>query len=266
MSDLVTIFSRFTWQSALDVLLVALAFFSLFRLFRGTQAVQLLRGVLILVLVYAVATSLLDLTAFGYLMRNLLPAILVAIPVIFQPEMRRALERLGRTAPVFTRPAREQPISHLTNELVSATRALSTHQHGAIIVLEGSTGLQEYIETGVRISSRVSSELLQTIFYPGTALHDGAVIIREDRISAAACVLPLSQREFSDSQLGTRHRAALGISEQSDCAAIVVSEETGIVSVARNGRMVRRLDDRQLTKILLAFFQVARPESGSEES
>jgi diadenylate cyclase len=266
MSDLATIFSRFTWQSAVDVLLVALAFFSLFRLFRGTQAVQLLRGVLILVVVYAVATNLLELTAFGWLMRNMLPAILVAVPVIFQPELRRALERLGRTAPMFSRQTREQPVSYLTNELVSAAHSLSAHNHGAIIVLEGATGLQEYIETGVRMNSRVSSELLQTIFYPGTALHDGAVIIREDRISAAACVLPLSQREFSDTQLGTRHRAALGISEQSDCAAIVVSEETGIVSVARNGRMVRRLDDRQLGKILLAFFQVGRSESGSEDN
>lgn len=264
MSDLMAIFSRFTWQSAVDVLLVATAFFGIFRLFRGTQAVQLLRGVLILVLVYAVVTSLLELTAFGWLMRNLLPAILVAIPVIFQPELRRALERLGRTAPVFTRPAREQPVAHLVNELVSAARALSAHRHGAIIVLEGSTGLQEYIETGVRVGSRVSSELLQTIFYPGTMLHDGAVIIREDRIVSAACVLPLSQREFSDSQLGTRHRAALGISEQSDCVAIVISEETGIISVARNGRMVRRLDDRQLQKILTSFYQTVRPLAGEE--
>jgi diadenylate cyclase len=264
MADLLAIFSRFTWQSAVDVLLVAAAFFGILRLFRGTQAVQLLRGVLILVLVYAVVTSLLELTAFGWLMRNLLPAILVAIPVIFQPELRRALERLGRTAPVFSRSTREQPITYLVNELVSATRALSARRHGAIIVLEGSTGLQEYVETGVRIGSRVSSELLQTIFYPGTMLHDGAVIIREDRIVAAACVLPLSQREFSDSQLGTRHRAALGISEQSDCVAIVVSEETGIISVARNGRMVRRLDDRQLHKILMSFYQTVRPIMGEE--
>lgn len=258
IDSLILVFSRFTWQSTVDVFLVALAFFGLFRLFRGTQAVQLLRGVLVIVLVYAIATSLLELTAFGWLMQTLLPAILVAIPVIFQPELRRALERLGRTAPIFAWPAREQRVGLLVEELVQATNALSDKQHGAIIVFEGMTGLQEYVETGVSMRALVSAELLLSVFYPGSALHDGAVIVRDTRVAAAACVLPLSRRALSDSNLGTRHRAALGVSEQTDGLAIVVSEETGIISVARNGRMVRRLDERQLNRILTSYLQPTR--------
>jgi len=252
MTDLLSVFSRFTWQSALDVLLVALIFYVLLRLFRGTQAVQFLRGILVIMLVTFLLTSQLELPAFGWLVRNSLPAVLIAIPVIFQPELRRALERLGRSAPFLIRP-REERAAYLIDEICQAALNLSEHRHGAIIVLEGETGLQDYVETGVMVDAQVSAQLLQSIFYPGTALHDGAAIVRGDRVVAAACVLPLTERSL-DEGLGTRHRAAVGITEQSDALAVVVSEETGIVSVARRGGIARRLDEKRLRRVLEAFY------------
>ena len=211
---------------------MALVFYGLFRLFQGTQAVALLRGILVIALIFVLAAS--RFTAFGWLLRNSLPIILVAIPVIFQPELRRALERLGRSAPLMMgRGAREAQAQQVIHEIAQAVELLARERTGALIVLEGETGLEEYIESGERIDAGISARLLTTVFFPGTPLHDGAVIIRGDRIVAAACVLPLTQRDLADSSLGTRHRAAVGITEQNDAVAIVVSEETGIVSLAR---------------------------------
>ena len=252
MTDLISIFSRFTWQSALDVLLVALIFYALLRLFRGTQAVQLLRGILVVMLVIFLITNQLRLPAFSWLVSNSLPAVLVAIPVIFQPELRRALERLGRTAPFLIR-SREERAAYLIDEMCEAALILSERRHGAIIVLEGETGLQDYVETGVVVDGQVTAQLLLSIFYPGTALHDGAVIVRGNRVAAAACLLPLTERPLGNG-LGTRHRAAVGITEQSDALAIVVSEETGIVSVTRRGGIARRLDEKRLRRVLEAFY------------
>ena len=252
---------QFTWSSVLDILLVALVFYGLFRLFQGTQAVALLRGILVIALIIVVAAS--RFTAFGWLLRNSLPMILVAIPVIFQPELRRALERLGRSAPfVMGRSAREASAQQVIHEIAQAVEALARERTGALIVLEGETGLEEYIESGERIDAGVSSRLLMTIFFPGTPLHDGAVIIRGERVIAAACVLPLTQRDLADSSLGTRHRAAVGITEQNDAVAIVVSEETGIVSLARAGRIARRLDGQRLRTILQAFYKPRRLFNG----
>jgi len=251
MADFLRIFSRFNWLSALDVLLVAAIIYAVLRIFRGTQAVQLLRGVLVVALVIFLITSQLQLPAFGWLISNSFPAVLVAIPVIFQPELRRALERLGRAAPFLV--SREEHRSEfLVGELTDAALVLSERRHGAIIVLEGETGLQDYVETGVKLDSQVSGQLLTSVFYPGTALHDGAVIIRGERIVAAACVLPLTEQPLGG--LGTRHRAAVGITEQSDALAIVISEETGIVSIARRGGVARRLDDNRLQRVLEAFY------------
>lgn len=241
------------WQTIVDILLVALIFYGLLRLFRGTRAVQVLRGLLVVVLAIALVTNLLDLTAFPWLLRIATPAILVAIPVIFQPELRRALEQLGRTAPFFGRNGRTSRAARAADEIVQAVHALSDRKTGAIIVLEGQVSLLEHCDAGVTVDGNLSSRLILTIFYPGTDLHDGAVIIRGDQILVAAAVLPLTSRQLLDTRLGTRHRAAIGITEESDGMAIVVSEETGIVSVARSGRMVRRLDSTQLRKILQAF-------------
>jgi diadenylate cyclase len=256
--EITRIFSRFTWENAADILLVALIFYTLLRLFRGTAAVQLLRGILVLTFVVVLISNMVELTAFRWLVNNSLNVILVAIPVIFQPELRRALERLGRTAPLFGRRASQATTEFLVSELLRTVDTLSERRHGAIIVLEGATGLEEYIETGTRLDSVVSRELLLTIFFPNTALHDGAVIVRGDRILAAGCVLPLTQRQFADTQMGTRHRAAVGITEQNDAIAVVVSEETGIISVSRHGRIVRRLDEKRLRKILQAFYEPRR--------
>lgn len=256
-SEVLGVLPQFGWESAFDILLVALVFYSVFRLFQGTQAVALLRGILFIALLFLVAAS--RFTAFGWLLRNSLPMILVAIPVIFQPELRRALERLGRSAPAFmSRGSRETGAQQVIHEVVLAVETLARERTGALIVLEGDTGLEEHLESGERIDAAVSARLLLTVFFPGTPLHDGAIILRGDRVIAAACVLPLTQRDLADSSLGTRHRAAVGITEQNDALAIVVSEETGIVSLARSGRIARRLDAQRLRTILQAFYKPRR--------
>jgi diadenylate cyclase len=247
-----------TLLSIVDIALVAVIFYGLLRLFQGTQAVSLLRGILVVALVISLATSLFPLTAFSWLLRNSLPMILVAIPVIFQPELRRALERLGRTAPLLGRNAPSDVTQRVIYEVVRAVEMMARDKTGALIVLEGDTGLAEHVESGQRMDAAVSARLLTTIFFPNTALHDGAVIIRGDRIAAAGCVLPLTSRMLPDSSLGTRHRAAVGVTEQNDALAIVVSEETGIISMARSGRIVRRLDSQRLGRIMQAFYRPRR--------
>ncbi len=252
--DIINLFTHLDTLAILDIFLVTLIFYGILRLFKGTQAVQLVRGlVLLLVAIFIVTNFVQRLTAFRWLVRSTLPAILVALPVIFQPELRRVLEQLGRTAPLLGRGVHVEAVSELIETLVTATMRLSAHRYGAIIVLEGETGLQEYMESGVLIDGLVSERLLLAIFYPNAALHDGAVIIRGNRIAAAACVLPLSPRPL-DPQLGTRHRAGLGVTEHGDALAIIVSEETGIISVARYGRLVRRLDDKRLRRVLQNFY------------
>lgn len=252
MSDILWVFTRLNLLSVIDILLVTLIFYGLFRLMQGTQAVQLLRGVIIVVLLTILITSVLKLAAFSWLIRNSLSALLVAIPVIFQPELRRALERVGRAG--FSMNRQEPTSDRVIEEISHACQHLSERRHGALIVLERETGLQEYVDTGTRVGGKVSAELLLTIFFPNTALHDGAVIIREDEIVAAGCVLPLAS-DMPDRQLGLRHRAAVGVTEETDAVAIIVSEETGIISITHNARMIRRLDVKRLGKILQAFYR-----------
>jgi diadenylate cyclase len=268
MNDIFAVLGRlYNWQSIIDLSLVALFFYILLRLFRGTQAVQLLRGILVIGLVIAVVTRTVELTAFSWLLRSSSLAVLVAIPVIFQPELRRALERVGRGMPFLNRRVEGATTQQMINEIVKACEELSDNRFGALIVLEGATGLGEYIDRGIVISGEVTSELLTTIFFPKTALHDGAVLIRDGRVAAAGCVLPLTHRELLDPQLGTRHRAAIGITEQSDALAVAVSEETGAISVARNGRIIRRLDNNRLRRILTEFYdpRTTNPDSEQEE-
>lgn len=252
MSDILWVFTRLNLLSVIDILLVALIFYGLFRLMQGTQAIQLLRGVIIVVLLTILITSVLKLAAFSWLIRNSLSALLVAIPVIFQPELRRALERVGRAG--FSTNRQDSTSDRVIEEVCQACQRLSESRHGALIVLERETGLQEYIDTGTEIGAKVSAELLLTIFFPNTTLHDGAVIIREDEIVAAGCVLPLAS-DMPDRQLGLRHRAAVGVTEETDAVAIIVSEETGIISITHNARMIRRLDVKRLGKILQAFYR-----------
>jgi len=256
LTDVVSILLRLEWTSVVDILLVSLVFYALLTLIQGTQAVQLLRGIVIIVVITVLLTSVFQLTAVSWLVRTSLPALLVAIPVVFQPELRRLLERLGRSPGGFFGLRSQEAIFHRVVEIVAeACSGLASYGHGALIVLERETGLQDIIETGVRLNAELSRELLLTIFYPSTALHDGAAVIRHDRVVAAGCVLPLSTLDGGDRELGTRHRAAVGVTEISDAIAVVVSEETGIVSVAYNGRIIRRLDEKRLAKVLTAFYR-----------
>lgn len=258
VSDILLILSRLDLISVIDILLVALVFYWILNLIQGTQAVQLLRGILILsVLAAIVASAFYRLTAFGWLIDKALPALLVAVPIIFQPELRRALDRVGRTSKLWAKPRQSTQIEKAIHAVSEAVIPLAQARHGALIVFERNTGLGEHIETGVWLNALISPDLLLTIFYPNTALHDGSVIIRGDRIMAAAVVLPLGSDTLASRQqwLGTRHRAALGISQITDAIAVIVSEETGIISVAHNGQLIRGLDKKRLEQILTAFFK-----------
>jgi diadenylate cyclase len=243
------------WQNILDILLVAAVFFLILQLVRGTRAASLLRGIgIVLFLVWSLS-FLLNLQAFSWLLSRTLTALLVAVPVIFQEELRRWLDRVGRMIPL-SGPEGMDTESHegLLEEIGDAARYMSRRRHGALIVMERETGLQEYIESGVKMDALVTSELLQTTFFPNTALHDGAVIIRGTRIVAGACTLPISSaRHMPDRQMGLRHRASLGISEVSDAVAIVVSEETGRISVVVGGRFIRGIDADRLILILAEY-------------
>ena len=249
------------WQNVLDILLVASVFFLVLQLVRGTRAATLLRGIAIVLILVWMLSFLLNLRAFSWLLSRTLTALSVALPVIFQEELRRWLDRVGRFVPFFRRPsAGGQEYEGLIAEICDAARVLARRRHGALIVLERETGLQEYSDPGVKMDAAVSSALLQTIFFPNTALHDGAVIIREERIVAAACTLPISAaRRLPDRQMGLRHRAALGISEVSDALAVVVSEETGRISVVVGGRFIRGIDPERLAIILGEYIKQQRP-------
>lgn len=259
ISELTFFFQRFDLLSAVDVLLVTLAVFFLLRLVRGTQAVALLRGMIVLVITIAVLTSLLNLPAFTWLLEASLPALLIAIPVIFAPEIRRALERLGRTNNMFFLSATPDHIEALIETVCITAQRLSDRRYGALIVIEREVPLADYKETGVALDAELTPQLLLQIFHINTPLHDGAAIIEKDRIAAAGCVMPLSSSgtlsRSTDRSMGLRHRAALGISEVSDAVSVVVSEETGGISVTHNGRMIRRLDQARLKNILTAFFR-----------
>lgn len=255
--DLSYYLEHFTLASVLDILLVTLLLYIAFMLVRGTRAVQLLRGLIVLAVLFVALNSFLRLPAFGWVVSSVLPAVLVAIPVIFQPELRRALEQLGRAGGLLRSWRRDQH-DELLEALAVASRRLSNRRHGALVVIERETGLQEYIDTGTQLDALPSAELLAAIFFKDVDLHDGAVIVRNGRIVAAGCVMPLSTSLISDRKMGLRHRAALGISEVSDAIALVVSEETGYISIAHNGRILRRQDPDRLEAILRVFIQNPR--------
>ena len=261
LNNLFFIFQRLNWLSVIDILLVTLIFFGLLYSLRDTQAMVLLRGMIMLVILIVLLTSLVNLPAFSWLVQNALPALLLAIPVIFAPEIRRTLERIGRAGSFWSLTAKpaDVEITEIIHTVVSACARLSARQHGALIVMQRLDSLEEFINTGVQMDSKVTPELLLQIFYPNTPLHDGAVIIAHGKIVAAACVMPLSAsgilNRSPERQMGLRHRAALGTSEESDAITIVVSEETGSISIAHAGRMLRRLDPERLENILMAFFR-----------
>lgn len=246
----------FNIVSIIDILIVAFVLYRVMILIRGTRAVQLLKGLAVL-LIATVVSSLLNLDTVHWLLRTVMMALVVALPIVFQPELRRALEKLGG-GDFFVRPLSqmaEDDRSALINEVVRAVQNMSGSKTGALIALERVTGLQEFVDTGVKVDGLVTAELLMNIFINKSPLHDGAVVIRGDRLAAAACVLPLSESLRLSRELGTRHRAAVGLSEQSDAVAIAVSEETGAVSLALEGTLYRRLTEAELHDLLVKFLK-----------
>ncbi|HLQ31822.1 MAG TPA: diadenylate cyclase CdaA [Chloroflexota bacterium] len=255
MSQIVWVITHFSIAGVIDLALVALLFYLFLRLIEGTRAVQLLRGMIVLVVAAAVISSFSPFPVLNFIIRTAMPALVVAIPVIFQPELRRALERLGRTPRLVKRQI-DRPMlgaSHALTAIISAAERLADRRYGGLIVIEGATGLQEFIDTGVPMDSALTADLLVAIFFPGSPLHDGAVITHGDRVLAARCLLPLSE---SPALLGsgTRHRAALSITEQTDAVCFVVSEETGQVSIAANGTLYRGLDRPAMEALLSEIY------------
>lgn len=266
LNSLAFIFERIEWIDILDILLVAMIFLSILYLLRDTQAMVLLRGILLLVALMSVITSLEVLPAFSFLVETTLPALVLAIPVIFAPEIRRALERLGRAGALFSSANASGATQSVITAVVNAAARLSDRKHGALIVIQRFDSLDEYIRTGVLLQANVTAELLLQIFYPNTPLHDGATIISGTTIVAASCVMPLSSSgvltRMPERRMGLRHRAALGISEVSDAVGVVVSEETGVISIVHGGRIIRRLDSERLENILRAFYSPAPKKKG----
>ncbi|MRR32059.1 TIGR00159 family protein, partial [bacterium] len=248
ISNLLFVFERLNWLSVLDILLVAGIFFLLLYSVRDTQAMSLLRGLIFLFVLFTLLTSLVALPAFSWLVSSALPALLLSIPVIFAPEIRRTLERIGRAGTLMTagNKVRTVHMEQTLQAIVSAAARLSARQHGALIVLQRLDSLETYIDAGVRMEAQVTPELLLQVFFPNTPLHDGAVVIADGKLVAAACVMPLSSsgilNRSPERQMGLRHRAALGISEATDAIAVVVSEETGSIAIAHSGRMIRGID------------------------
>jgi diadenylate cyclase len=241
-----------SWRDAVDILVVAILVYSLLRLIRGTRAVQMVLGIVTAFAIYEVAVFA-KLTAVRTVLQAVIFYLPLAVIVLFAQELRRALAAFGRN-PLFAWFSgfhAEETVS----DIVLAATSLSTRRVGALIVFERREGLKNYIENGVPVDSAVSYDLLVTIFTPGTALHDGAVIISGERVAAAACFLPLSLKEGL--RLGTRHRAAIGITEETDALAVVVSEERGTIAVARDGDLIEDLDGKALRDLLLREFSRA---------
>ena len=248
-------------ETVFDLLLVSLTYFGILILVRRSQAAVLLRGILVLALFAVGVSALLRLPTFTWVLRVALILGLIATPLIFQPELRRGLERLGRSLG-FLQIRPTELVHRVVPVLLRVTSNLSQRRVGGLIVLEGTTELNDVIGTGVPLHAELSADLLETIFQDKTPLHDGAVVVREDRIAAAACVLPLSEQALPDGMhQGTRHRAALGISEKSNCLAVVVSEETGDISVAENGLLHRNLDSTELREYLHRFYDPMQASS-----
>lgn len=227
--------------NVIDILLVWFVVYKLITLIKGTKAVQLLKGIFFIVIAYLI-TQALNLETLGWIMQQVLNWGFLAIIIIFQPEMRRALEQLGR-GKLFSSSTlnEESERNRLIEAMVKSVSYMAKRRIGALISIERETGLSEYIETGIPMNSDITSELLINLFIPNTPLHDGAVIIQRNRIAAAACYLPLSESPFISKELGTRHRAALGISEVTDAITVIVSEETGAISLTANGDLHRNL-------------------------
>lgn len=266
MSNLGWLLERLAdFRSIIDILVVTIIIYWLLWVAQGTRALHLIRGIVTLIVLLLLLGNILNLTTLQWLLGAISPALIVAVPVIFQPELRRAFEQLGHTSAWIRNPFQTQDepqADKAIDEIVRAAVQLSRLRYGALMVIERETGLQDYVSKGVMLNADISRQLLINIFFPNSPLHDAAVIIQGDRILAASVVLPLTDNISASSQLGTRHRAAIGITEESDALAVVVSEETGQMSVAHSGRLIRNLDQDRLRRVLRTLMKLdARADS-----
>ncbi len=241
-----------------EVFIISFFFYKIWLFIRGTRAVHVMKG-LVLLIVAAFLANVFNLHAITLILRYLMPVSVIAFIILFQPELRRGLARLGEN-PLFASPWKEEEV---IEEIVKSSNFLSRKKVGALIALERDIGLRNYAETGVEMDSRVSSELLNSIFMPNTPLHDGAVIIQGERVSAAGCILPLAEAADSVGTVGTRHLAAMGLTEQTDAVVVVVSEETGAISAGIGGKLTRDLDGATLQKFLLKVYSSRRKKRTS---
>ncbi|GAB4242787.1 MAG: diadenylate cyclase CdaA [Acidobacteriota bacterium] len=252
MQELVTAFSRLGIKDAVEIILVAFLIYQFLLLIKGTRGWQMTLGITALALFYYVARAL-QFRTIEWLLANFFTYIVFAFIVIFQSEIRRGLAKLGRGK--FLSRWGQKPRSTIFEDIVLAATTLASRKIGALIVIEREIGLRNYIESGIRLDAFITYDLLITIFHPSSSLHDGAVIIQNDRISAAGCFLPLTLDPYLSKELGTRHRAAIGITEETDAVAVVVSEETGTISLVRGGEMTRNLDGPRLLKLLRSVME-----------
>jgi len=255
LSMIVKSFSNMSLWSILDILVVSYIFYKVYMLMKETRAEQLLKGIALIIILIPIS-YLLRLDMLYFILNKTLTIGVLSVIIIFQPEIRRALEHLGRTAFDDKHyPNNKEELNITINEIAIAVQNLAESRTGALIVVEQSTGLNELIGAGTLLDANVTSNLLENIFVVNTPLHDGATIIRNNRILASGCVLPLTDNNTINKKLGTRHRAAIGLSEVSDALIIIVSEETGIVSLAVNGRITRGYDKERLRNILIKIIE-----------
>ncbi len=245
----------------IDILIVAFVAYKLLGFIRDSRAGQLVKGLLFLVIA-TILSDLFNLYALHWLLKSTISLGIIALVIVFQPELRRVLEQMGRSQIVKFRigDIQKDQAKRIIGEFVVAIEDLATEKTGALIVIEGENPLVEISETGTFLKSEITSELLKNIFYPGSPLHDGAVIIQGDKILAAGCVLPLTENNGLPTELGTRHRAGIGISEQTDAMVFIVSEETGIISYAHKGKLERYIDEKSVEKILLQAYRETKSD------
>ncbi|MEE8421185.1 MAG: diadenylate cyclase CdaA [Dehalococcoidia bacterium] len=255
------VLQRLDAAAVLDILIISLSIYWLLLLIRGTAAMTVLRGAGVLLAASFLLSRVLDLQVLSFILRSSLAGVVIAMAIIFQPEIRRALERVGRTG--FRSMLRREEHRHAVDRVLRAATRLARQGYGALIVLERDTGLQDVIDTGIPLRAEISVELLTGIFVPGAPLHDGAVIVRGNTVVAASCTLTLSESRLP-AEYGMRHRAALGITESTDAVVVIVSEEHGEISLASNGRMVTELDEERLSRQLYRLFGLDEGEPAVE--
>ena len=249
---------RIDLRAVVDIFIVTVGVYWLLSLISGTTAATLVRGILLLFIIGFALSNAFQLTMLGWLLRNAIPALLVAVPILFAPELRRALEQVGRAGSILPRSPVHSTGERVSDIVATAARQLAERRWGGLIVFERDIPLGEYASSGIEIDGVLSVELLLNVFYPNSPLHDGAVIVRGDRVLAAGVVLPLSE-SATIGHMGTRHRAAIGITERTNAISVVVSEETGALSIANAGRMVRNLGEPRLRKVLAILLERTPP-------